>query len=337
MKKFLLSAILLFGLVYSANSQDKIITLNNDTIYCKITKISDYTIDFEVMSQGVKRSGRVDHNRIFKYIISEKSVPVEQIESEVNKEALEKLLMDTPVNPENRERSKKPAEEKIKVKKEPFERFRFAMNGGFGYLLGSSKTAEEKMIALGLTDDQAKSYYKEMKSGICAGADLLFLINPDWGGGVKYKFYSTSADMEGFIDPGDGYNLYYGTFHERIYVNFIGGEFLFRQFIGSRKTLKLNSACSIGLTKYRNEASFFSSAFLLTGNNIGADLSLGLEYFISNHFSLGTELSLFYSSIRKMKLSDGITTTPVHLEKDNYENLSRLDLSIGIRVYLWNK
>ena len=48
-------------------------------------------------------------------------------------------------------------------------------------------------------------------------------------------------------------------------------------------------------------------------------------------------LYLFYCSIRKMKITDGYSTTTVDLKKDNYENLSRLDLSLAIRVYLWNR
>jgi len=34
-----------------------------------------------------------------------------------------------------------------------------------------------------------------------------------------------------------------------------------------------------------------------------------------------------------MKITDGSTTTTVDLDKDNYENLIRLDLSIGVRLY----
>ena len=69
MKKILLTAIFLFGLLCSGYSQDKIITLNNDTIDCKITKVVDNIIYYEVIFQGVKTYGKADHNRIFKYIM----------------------------------------------------------------------------------------------------------------------------------------------------------------------------------------------------------------------------------------------------------------------------
>jgi hypothetical protein len=211
------------------------------------------------------------------------------------------------------------------------------MNGGFGFLLGSTKAAEENMERKGLGADQAQTYYKDMKSGLSASADLLYLITQKLGTGIKYKFFSTSASLESFFDTGDGYNLAYGTFMEQIYVNFIGGTIFYQQIIGGKKSFKLNSSCSLGIANYRNEASFFTRYYLLTGKNIGTDLSFGSEYFICKNLSVGTELSLFFSSIGKMRVTDGYNTTTLDLEKDNTENLSRLDLSLGIRVYLWNK
>jgi hypothetical protein len=91
------------------------------------------------------------------------------------------------------------------------------------------------------------------------------------------------------------------------------------------------------LATYRNEAEYLNGYFLLTGKSIGMDINLGLEYFITRHFSVGTDLSVFYSSIHKMKITDGTNTATIDLDKNNYENLMRLNISFGLRVYLWNK
>ncbi len=303
MKKNLLLAILLFGLLAIGYSQDKIITLNKDTIDCKINKLSHNTIFFDVTTMGVKSSGKIPLNRILNYTISGTAGPEEQNE----------------------------------IKKEPFERFRLGMNGGLGYLLSSSKNAEESMVSLGFTPDKVHSYYKRMKSGIYANADLMCQISPKYGVGIKYKFFDTSGNIEGFVDPQDGVNLIYTTYKEQIYVNFTGTTFFYQQFIGSQKSFKLTTAYSLGLTTYRNEAEYLSGYYLLTGKNLGIDLSLGLEYFITPKLSVGADLSDFVSSIRKMKVSDGTSTTTLDLDKDNYENLSRLDFSLGIRLYMGNK
>lgn len=303
MKKNLLIAILLVGPLSLGYSQDKIVTLNHDTLDCKINRISHNTIFFNVTTKGVKSSGELPLTSVLNYTISGKATPGEQKSVNTNS----------------------------------FERLRLGMNGGFGYLLSSSKTAEEDMSSQGFTLENAKSYYRDLRSGLYADADLTWMITPDYSAGIKYKFFDTSGRTEGFVDPQDGVNLYYTIYKEQIYVNYLGAEFLFQQFVGNQKSFKLNSAYSIGLATYRNEAEYLNGYYLLTGKNVGMETGLGLEYFITRHFSVGTELSVFYSSIRKMKVTDGSNTTTIDLDKDNYENLTRLNISFGLRVYLWNK
>jgi hypothetical protein len=303
MKKDLLIAILLFGLLCKSYSQDRIITMNKDTIDCKINKITHSTIFFDMTTKGVKSFGKLPMTTILNYTISGKAAAAEQ----------------------------------KTINSEPFERFRFGMNGGLGSLLASSKKAEDNMVSLGFTQSQVKAYYKDLRSGIYANADLTYLITPSYGIGIKYEFFDNNSSMEGFVDPNDGVNLIYTTYKEQIYVNFLGPSFFYQQFIRKQKSLKLYYAYSIGIATYRDEAEYLSGYYLLTGKNVATDLSLGLEYCISHHISLAADLSIFFSSIRRMKISDGSTSSTIKLDKDNYENLSRLDLSLGFRFYIWKK
>ena len=220
---------------------------------------------------------------------------------------------------------------------ESYERLRLGISGGLGYITGSTKVAEENMVNLGFLPDKVQSYYKGMRSGRYANVDLTYQIAPRYGVGIKYKFFNTSGSIEGFVDPHDGMNLIYSTYGEHIYVNFLGTAFIFQQFIGSSKSFKINASGSIGLTTYRNEAEYLSGYYLITGKNAGMDLSLEFEYFISRFLSVGAELSSFYSTIRKVKVTDGTSTTTLDLEKGKYEDLSRLEISAGIRLYLWEK
>jgi len=299
MKKILLFVIVMLGLVSAVNSQDKIITINYDTIDCKINKISHNTIYFDLNNWGVKSSGKIPLNNVLNYIVSGKTDPKVQKSSST-----------------------------VSGKK-----VRFSLSGGAGYRIGSTQNAEDQMVSQGFAFDQAESYYNDMKLGISANADFYLLITPNYGAGIKYKFFYNSSSTEGFIDPQDGVHLYYTTYREKIYVNFVGASLFYQQFIGSQKSLELNSALSLGLTTYRDEAEYLRGYYLLTGKNVGADFSIGLEYFITSGISLGADLSAFYSSIRKVKITDGTSTSTIELEKENYENLSRIDLSAGIRIY----
>jgi hypothetical protein len=51
MKRYLLLAFILAGLNTGLSGQDRIITLNNDTIVCKIKKVTGSYIHFDVSTQ----------------------------------------------------------------------------------------------------------------------------------------------------------------------------------------------------------------------------------------------------------------------------------------------
>ena len=131
--------------------------------------------------------------------------------------------------------------------------------------------------------------------------------------------------------------MIYASYKEQIFVNYIGAVFYAQQTFGTKNKFLLNSACSFGLATYRNEAEYLKEYYLLTGMNIGTDVSIGFEYFINRSISVGADLSALFSSIRKMEITDGINSTTIDLDKENYENLSRIGFSAGIRFYLWNK
>jgi hypothetical protein len=306
LKKILLSAFFLLSVTSSVYSQDKIITLNYDTIDCRISKISNNTIFFEVYTKGVRSTGKIPLTSVLNYTIS--GNPVE------NKKANRTIITD------------------------PFLRLRLGFNGGIDYLFANSKDAEAYMSDnLGITSSEAKSYYRDLKLGYHANGSLTYLITPEYGAGIKYSFFSTSAGIESFVDPQDGVHLIYASYNEQIYVNFIGAVFYAQQTFGNKSKVLLNSACSFGLATYRNEAEYLKEYYLITGMNIGTDVSIGFEYFINRSISVGADLSALFSSIRKMEITDGINTTTIDLDKENYENLSRIGISAGIRFYLWNK
>jgi hypothetical protein len=302
MKKYYFIIISYFCFISAGYSQDKIITNINDTIDCKITKISNKTIFFEVTTKGVKSIGSLTLGSILSYSFGEKS----------------------------------PYEFHSDVQKDSFDRLRIGISGGLGYLLSSSDEAEDAMTSMGFEAEKVKSYYKDLRGGTYANADISWIFSVKYGAGVKYKFFDTSGKIDGFIDPQDGVNLYYVTFSEHIYVNYFAGAFYYEEYLGRRKSFILNSGISMGLVKYRDEVKSLNN-YLLTGESFGMDVDLGVERALNRHFSLRADISYFTSTISNMKVSDGSTVSTINLEKDNYENLSRLNFSIGLIIYLGKK
>lgn len=306
MKRCLLIMLVLAGLSAGLAGQDRIITLRNDTIVCKITKITRNEIQFDIVSQGVRAAGRLPLSEILSYSVS--TLP---------------MWEQGPAYP--------PAGTA------PAGSLRISLNGGMGSIISSSEDAEEVMTGIGIPLEDARKYYDNLKSGWYGGADAAWIINQRYGAGFRYKFFNTSAAREGYINPGDPYFIYYTTYKENIYVNY-GGLFLFyREPLGKKDLFSIYSACSAGLTLYRNESEFLSQAILITGKALGLDGTVGMEYKLTPLVSAGAEVSVFASKLRKIDITNGETEQTQELEKDSYENLSRIEFSLGIRFYLWNR
>jgi len=310
MKRNLLIAFILAGVVTGVSGQDRIITLANDTIACKINKVTRSDIHFDVMTGGVTTSGRMPLANVLSYSVSPATT------------------VNTATPGENRY---------IPAETESFKRLRLGLNGGAGYILSSADKAEESMVAWGIPQDKAEAYYNNLKLGIYGSGDITFMVTPRIGAGLRYKFFYTDADVEGLFDPHDGLYLIYGTYSENIYVSFAGLSLFYTEPLGRSQKFSIYASYAAGMTFYRNEAETFQGNILITGNALGMDGSLGLEYLISPSIAVGAELSAFNSLLKKVEMTDGTNTQTLELEKENFENLSRVELSLGIRFYLWNR
>ncbi len=286
------------SVVIFVKAQDRIITLQNDTINCKISKVNSSNIFFTIITGNVLTKGKIERERVLSYYSG-------------NTDVENDLGFSIP---------------------EP-SRLRLGLSGGFNYLTASSSKAETALIQQGIKESDAESYYKNLKPGISGGADLHYMVTKMYGIGMIYKFYQNNSKIESFFDPNDGLNLMFGQVSEKIYVNYSGVSFYSEQFLRANPRLKLSSYYSMGMAFYRNEAVVVNAPLLLTGKAFATNLDLGLEYFVFPRISAGINVSYFLSSLKKITLNDGNSTTVRELEKENYENISRLDLSVGIRIY----
>lgn len=114
------------GLSAGLAGQDRIITLRNDTIVCKITKITRNEIQFDIVSQGVAQAGRLPLSEICSYSVS--TLPM-----------WEPGLAYPPAGTT------------------PAGSLRIGFNGGMGYLTSSSESAEETMAGVGIEEEMPRT------------------------------------------------------------------------------------------------------------------------------------------------------------------------------------
>jgi hypothetical protein len=297
MKKLrLLSLFLLLLPALQGQSQDRIVTWGNDTIYCTITGRNAHYIRFTIEQNGLETKGKINRSEA-KEVIYDEGSKLAEIQN-----------------------------------RQPY-RWRVAASGGLGYMLGDTDPGREEMTRLGLRPEEIDDYFDQILLGWQSSASAHYYLQPDLALGLHYRVFASKADLWATFDPQDGMSLYYGPVKEDTYVNFVGPS-LFSEYSLSRdQQLRLVGSVSLGMAFYRSEATMLETNMLLKGKAFGAVSELALEYFVAPRVSVGVGLSLFLSRLGKLKYDNGYNSGTYKLEDEEIQSISSLDLSAGLRYY----
>ncbi len=211
-------------------------------------------------------------------------------------------------------------------------KWRIALSSGIAYRTASTKDSKQALINQGYSQSEVDNYFNGIKWGPKISGQFHYLLNSKYGIGVDYHYHQSSGKMTGVIDPQDGLTLLYGTVEDQIYTNFAGLSFYSNQWLIPNK-LNFYAQSSFGLTLFRQENISFYTPILITGKAPGLNLETGLDYFIHKNIALGLSLNYFISTIKKISVDDGNSTSEIDLDIVMYEGLSRLDAGLGVRFY----
>jgi hypothetical protein len=194
-----------------------------------------------------------------------------------------------------------------------YPRFRFAVSGGWSYRTGRLP----QNIPSGVSD-----YLQGLKPGFHYEAGLSYYFSEYLGAGFIYSEYLSSNSDDGSTG--------YGDMSDRIHINFAGPVFSTRLFNQTKKNCLLLDL-GIGYLRYRDEVLFASEKLTLKGGTAGFYWNVGYDIGISKNLALGFQLSFLRGMLSEYKRSNGIRTDVIKLEKNEREDLTRIDLSIGLR------
>lgn len=201
-----------------------------------------------------------------------------------------------------------------------YPRFRFVLNGGYSYLTAkiSNKVPQD------LTQ-----HIKDMKSGYHFGGDVIGYFDESLGVGLKGIIFSSSNSIDNvaFIDENSNYSQ--GTLNENLKITFIGPTFSVRTFNLNRTNCFIMNL-SAGYMGYTNDVILIDK-YKITGGTVGFVLDFGYDIELSKNLALGFQLSVVRGALEDANISKGGLVQRIELEKENQENLSRIDFSIGLR------
>lgn len=323
MEKLMLGLLLLLPLQF-ASSQDRIITVRQDTIFCRIASISPTYIHYE--QQGAKMQ------------IINKYIPTEQVrEYSRNSQS-----------PENNSYYRTGWQTP-----EPEYSWQIGLQVGGASLLTSSAKDESAMVDIGIPKSQAKDYYKQLKQGWSFNGDIHYLLSGHFGLGAKYSFFMSSAQKDFTVKIDNYYPEYVCMgMKEKLYIHYAGPSVIFQQWLDENHLIQLSEMLSAGYVHYRNELRMDPNQYvpaisspLSTGvtrtiynaltksNTWGASAGLSLDYYPASWLSIGVNAGFMYARLTQIDVSIGEATKTVKLDKKDYQPLSRLDYSLNIRFH----
>nr|NQU90034.1 hypothetical protein [Bacteroidota bacterium] len=273
-------------------SQDLIVTPNGDSINCKITKITnDFIFFFYRDNDDIRNT----------------LLPSDKVKLYARGFYRQNVISDGTVV-------------KNRTLVDDFPRFRMALNGGWSY-----RTAK---LSDAIPSD-FEQYMRKLKSGYHINGDLSYFISEQLGFGIKYNYSNFKSELNDIIVILPDSTIQTGKMSDNIHIQFIGPFVSFR-------TLDMNNINSIyfnmafGYLSFKDDAVLISR-YKLTGKSAGLYFDMGYDFSVSKDLVLGIQLSYLISSLSKYDLDDGTNIQTIKLEEGNYESLSRLDLSIGLR------
>jgi hypothetical protein len=199
----------------------------------------------------------------------------------------------------------------------------FSFNIGLGYRTGKAPE--------GLSAD-AKDHINGLRSGLALNAGLTFYTPKNIGIGVKASLHNTSQTTNRItiFDPVSG-SSYTGTLEEAIRTAFVGPMFRYRNlnaYTGNSTIIGFG----LGYLGYTDNVSF-TEDFIITGKTVGVVLDFSYDVPIGeakkNFF--GFNISYTAGTLTKYDITVGTITQTIQLEDDEYEDLGRLDFTLGFR------
>ena len=113
---------------------------------------------------------------------------------------------------------------------------------------------------------------------------------------------------------------------DNISVHYFGPALLVRSVLSPK--IYFMHGISAGYLSYINDAKLISS-LSIEGNTLGVNAFMGCDFLLNSTHAIGVEFSFLAGTLNTIRVNGQLLT----LEKNQYEGLSRIDITVGFRWY----
>ncbi|GAO30362.1 hypothetical protein [Geofilum rubicundum] len=323
--KRLLPIWLFFIALTATKAQDRIITVQKDTIDCRIISVGDERIIYEQETSEFQVVGKsIATSNVLHYL-------------RLNQPGVDRDPYRAPFSLDRPERP-----------------YLLTIQGGMARLFTDFGSYKNTLVEMGVPTSEADDYIGQLKNGLHIHAAFHYLLSKNVGIGVDYSLFY-SASEKNFLIP--GYNqmslpvFVHLSLDEKLYAHFSGLSLLFQQFPGSAGKLKISETLSSGLFLFRNEVrsseyqtywnegagynigyqQYYDQAnAVTTGATVGIKGGLSVEYQISPGFSAGLAGNFIWAKLQKASYKDADNEINDQ-ELETAIDVSHLDYGLTVR------
>jgi len=209
--------------------------------------------------------------------------------------------------------------EKVKTK-QFYPHFKAGIYGGWSYRTAS--------LPDNISAD-LENYLNDLKKGYHYGLDFTFYFMETQGFGLRYSAFITVNEIANVYITQPDNTIESGKLSDDISIFFVGPFYSLR-LLNNNKRNSFISTIGLGYLGYVDEAVLITE-YEITGNSVGLIWDVGYEIGISNTMAIGFQFSYTLGTLTKYTKTEGTLKTTIELEDGEYENLSRIDLSIALR------
>lgn len=174
--------------------------------------------------------------------------------------------------------------------------------------------------------EDVDDFLKKLKNGFHLSLGAIRYWGEYFGAGVEYSLFKASHSMNDIHASGG----VIGKTKNNTSIHYVGPSFNMR-FASHRNLNAFVISMGIGYLGYKDKLDMDGQSITFTGGNIGYTTSIGYDIALSEKAALGFKLSIVSGSLSKMKFSLGPQQETLELEGDERENLSRINISVGLR------
>lgn len=181
---------------------------------------------------------------------------------------------------------------------------------------------------------EIQDYFNKLRSGWNSGFETGYFINDYIGFGAKYSMFNTKQQVDSIVVEFFS-NIFYINLSSDMKIHTLSPMVYGRLPLFKNK-LSVNGGIGTTWLFYRNIGKAVNDSAMFKGSSPGLSTVLHVSYEVFPNFSLDVQGSYIHAFLKEFTQDDGNTHKVIKLEKKDYQNLSRIDLSFGI-VYTFRR